>query len=155
MTHFDDNLAGAHSYEQALLVMRQLGLPMSVIEQQFRRMVFNIIARNQDDHVKNIAFLMDKKGQWSLSPAFDVTYSYQPGGAWTNAHQMTLNQKRDNFSPDDFRDCAAAVSMKKGRAEAIYREVVEVVRRWTEYAEETMIDPQWRDEIFHNLHLAK
>ncbi|MCK5688481.1 type II toxin-antitoxin system HipA family toxin, partial [Myxococcota bacterium] len=78
MAHFDFNLAGAYGYEQALLVIRQLGLPMSTIEEMFRRMVFNIIARNQDDHVKNIAFLMDKSGQWSLAPAFDMTYSYNP-----------------------------------------------------------------------------
>lgn len=70
----------AHAYEQALLVIRQLGLPMTTIEEQFRRMVFNVMARNQDDHVKNIAFLMNKAGSWSLAPAFDVTYSFQPGG---------------------------------------------------------------------------
>jgi serine/threonine-protein kinase HipA len=68
---------------------------MAAIEEQFRRMAFNIVARNQDDHVKNIAFLMNKEGQWSLAPAFDLTYSYNPSGAWTARHQMTLNGKRD------------------------------------------------------------
>ncbi len=80
LAHFDFNQAGAYSYEQALLVIRQLGLPMEAVEEQFRRMVFNIVARNQDDHVKNIAFLMNKRGEWSLAPAFDVTYSYNPSG---------------------------------------------------------------------------
>ncbi len=80
LAHFDFNLAGAYGYEQALQIIRRLGLPMSDVEEQFRRMVFNIVARNQDDHVKNIAFLMDKSGSWSLSPAFDVTYSYNPAG---------------------------------------------------------------------------
>ena len=83
LAHYDFNMAGAYAYEQALLVIRQLGLPMRVIEEQFRRMVFNIVARNHDDHVKNIAFLMDKSGNWSLSPAFDMTYSFNPAGAWT------------------------------------------------------------------------
>ena len=69
-------------------------------------MAFNVIARNQDDHVKNIAFLMDRGGRWRLSPAFDVTYSYNPAGAWTATHQMTLNGKRDGFTLDDFRACA-------------------------------------------------
>ena len=87
LAHLDFNQAGAHSYEQALMTIRQLGLPMAAVEQQFRRMVFNIVARNQDDHVKNIAFLMDQQGQWSLAPAFDVTYSYNPAGAWTARRQ--------------------------------------------------------------------
>ena len=78
LAHFDFNQAGAYSYEQALLTIRQLELPMEAVEQQFRRMAFNVVARNQDDHVKNIAFLMDSAGRWSLSPAFDVTYSYKP-----------------------------------------------------------------------------
>ena len=76
------------SVEEALLTIRQLELPIGAIEEEFRRMVFNIVARNQDDHVKNIAFLMDKQGQWSLAPAFDMTYSYNPSGAWTATHQM-------------------------------------------------------------------
>jgi serine/threonine-protein kinase HipA len=153
IAHFDYNLAGAYSYEQALLAIRRLGLPMEAIEQQFRRMVFNIVVRNQDDHVKNIAFLMDKSGQWSLSPAFDVTYSYQPGGDWTSSHQMTLNQKRDNFTLEDFKACAEAVSMKRGRAETIYKKVLEVVSRWPEYAEEVRVAPEWRDVISRNLRL--
>ena len=80
LAHYDFNAAGAYSYEQAFLVLRQLNLPMAAMEEQFRRMVFNVVARNQDDHPKNIAFLMDRGGAWSLSPAFDVTYSYNPAG---------------------------------------------------------------------------
>ena len=104
--HFDYNAPGAHSYEQALLIIRQLGLSMDDIEEQFRRMAFNVVARNQDDHVKNIAFLMDQNGDWSLAPAFDVTYSYNPTGSWTSHHQMSLNAKRDNFTVEDFRAVA-------------------------------------------------
>ena len=147
LAHYDYSLAGAYSYEQALLVVRQLGLPMSALEEQFRRMVFNIVARNQDDHVKNIAFLMDRSGQWSLSPAFDLTYSYQPTGRWTSVHQMSLNGKRDGFVLDDFRACAKAAAMKRGRAEAIVGEVTEVVSRWRDYADEVGVSSKQRDGI--------
>jgi serine/threonine-protein kinase HipA len=134
LAHFDFNLAGAYSYEQALLAMRQLQLPMSGIEEQFRRMVFNIVIRNQDDHVKNIAFLMDKAGNWSLSPAFDLTYSFNPGGLWTATHQMSMNGKRKDFVLDDFKACARAALMKKGRAESILAGVLEVTSKWPDYA---------------------
>ena len=135
LAHYDFNMAGAHSYEQALLVMRQLGLPMRDIEQQFRRMVFNIVARNQDDHVKNIAFLMDKQGNWSLSPAFDMTYSFNPNGAWTASHQMTMNGKREHFTLDDFRACAKTAALKRGSAEKIIAAVQDTVANWRDYAE--------------------
>ena len=153
MAHLDYNLAGAHSYEQALQVIRQLDLPMSALEEQFRRMVFNIVARNQDDHVKNIAFLMDKTGRWSLSPAFDLTYSYQPTGRWTSVHQMTLNGKRDGFALDDFKACAKTASMKRGRAETIIDEVSEVVSRWRDFADEAGVMPEQRDGIQNTLRL--
>jgi serine/threonine-protein kinase HipA len=147
LAHFDFNLAGAYSYEQALQVMRALDLPMASIEQQFRRMAFNIVARNQDDHVKNIAFLMDKQGRWSLSPAFDVTYSYNPDGLWTATHQMSMNGKRDDFTLEDFRTCAKFASMKRGRAEAILDDVIAAVKRWPEFAEQAKVLPQWREVI--------
>ncbi|MEJ2200564.1 MAG: HipA domain-containing protein [Desulfuromonadaceae bacterium] len=153
LAHFDFNLAGAYAYEQALLVIRQLGLTMDTVEEQFRRMAFNIIARNQDDHVKNIAFLMDKAGNWSLAPAFDITYSFQPSGKWTSIHQMTLNGKRDGFTREDFRTCAEAASMRRGRAETILAEVKAVVSRWPEYAEEAGVAANWREQIGRNLRL--
>ena len=140
--HFDFNQAGANSYEQAFLVSRRLGLAMEAIEQQFRRMAFNIVARNQDDHVKNIAYLMDRRGSWSLAPAFDVTYSYNPNGVWTSRHQMSMNGKRDGFAIDDFRRCAEVVSMKRGRADRIVQEVRETVARWPAFAAEARVDEQ-------------
>ena len=154
LAHFDYNVAGAYAYEQALLVIRQLGLPMRDLEQQFRRMVFNIVARNQDDHVKNIAFLMDKSGTWSLSPAFDVIYSYNPTGDWTANHQMTLNGKRDHFTMDDFKACAKGASMKRGLAETIVEEVQATVSRWPAYAEEAGISAPVRDQIQRTLRLS-
>ncbi|MDD4737396.1 MAG: HipA domain-containing protein [Kiritimatiellae bacterium] len=153
LAHYDFNQAGATGYEQALQVIRRMNLPMSAVEEQFRRMVFNIIGRNQDDHVKNIAFLMDKSGAWSLSPAYDMTYSFQPSGEWTSAHQMTLNGKRDQFVLDDFKACANVASMKRGRAETIMGEVREVVRRWLDYAEEARVFPEHRDRIQKTLRL--
>jgi len=155
LAHFDYNQAGAYAYEQALLVIRQLGLSMEVIEEQFRRMVFNIIARNQDDHVKNIAFLMDKDGNWSLAPAFDVTYSYQPTGRWTSNHQMTLNGKRDNFTLEDFRACARSANMQRGRAEKIIDEVRQVVATWPDYAVAVGVPIDWREKISRTLRLEQ
>jgi len=153
LAHYDFNMAGAYSYEQALLVIRQLGLPMSTIEEQFRRMVINVVARNQDDHVKNIAFLMDKSGRWQLSPAFDVTYSYNPSGRWTASHQMTINGKRDDFTLDDFKACARAASMKRGRAETIVGEVQQTVSKWKDYADAAGVEPRQRDQIARTLML--
>jgi len=145
--HFDFKKAGAHSYEQALRTIRKLNMPMSTIEEQFRRMTFNIIGRNQDDHVKNIAFLMDKSGNWSLSPAFDMTYSYNPQGDWTSRHQMSLNSKRDDFTIDDFKACAKNVSMKRGRAEEIVDEVQTAVLQWKQFASKSGVPPDVADGI--------
>ena len=142
IAHYDFNDAGAHSYEQALMTVRRLGLGMDAVEQQFRRMAFNVIARNQDDHVKNIAFLMDRDGRWSLSPAFDLTYAYRPDGRWTRTHQMSLNEKREGFTIDDFRACAGVASMKRGRAEAILADVGEAVARWREFSAEAGVQEQ-------------
>ncbi len=147
MAHYDFNQAGAYSYEQALLVIRQLQLPMADIEEQFRRMAFNIIARNQDDHVKNIAFLMNQQGDWSLAPAFDITYSYNPSGAWTAMHQMSMNGKRDGFTLADFIACAKSAQMKRGRAATIVEEVQTAVRKWLDFATVAQIDHTWAAEI--------
>ncbi|MCB1846468.1 MAG: HipA domain-containing protein, partial [Halieaceae bacterium] len=152
LAHYDFNMAGAHSYEQALLVMRQLGLPMRDLEQQFRRMVFNIVARNQDDHVKNIAFLMDRQGNWSLSPAFDMTYSFNPGGTWTASHQMTMNGKREHFILDDFRACAKTAALKRGSAEKIIAEVQGTVANWRDYAELAGVPGANAERIQQTLH---
>jgi serine/threonine-protein kinase HipA len=143
LAHYDFNQAGAYAYEQALFAIRRLGLPMAAVEEQFRRMVFNVVARNQDDHVKNIAFLMNQEGEWSLAPAFDVTYSYNPAGTWTGTHQMTLNGKRDGFSLADFEACAKSAMMKRGRAKVILAEVQAAVERWPEFAAQAKL----KDEV--------
>lgn len=134
LSHLDYNQAGVYGYEQAFLAIRHLGLPAADAEQQFRRMVFNIVARNQDDHVKNIAFLMDRAGKWRLAPAFDLTYSYNPDGMWTSTHQMTVNGKRDGFVRGDLRAAGRSAGLKQGRADAILDEVSAGVKRWPEFA---------------------
>jgi len=149
MAHFDFNIAGAHSYEQAFQVMRELRLPYPDAEQQFRRTVFNIIARNQDDHTKNIAFLMDQEGEWRLSPAFDVTYAYNPTGDWTNRHQMTLAGKRDGFTREDLLTVGREMSIKK--AADIIGEVGAAVACWAEFAAEAGV-PEERASAIGGAH---
>jgi serine/threonine-protein kinase HipA len=87
---------------------------------------------------------MDKAGSWSLSPAFDMTFAYEPDGDWTAQHQMTLNGKRDGFSVLDFERCAESVSLKRGRAKAILDEVQSAVAEWPAHAKASGID---EDEI--------
>lgn len=151
LAHYDFNQAGAYAYEQAFAAIRRLGLPLPVVEQQFRRMVFNIVGRNQDDHVKNIAFLMNKRGEWSLAPAYDVTFSFNPAGRWTSSHQMTTNGKRDGFTREDLRAAAAAAGLKRSRADAIHDEVVSVFRRFGEYAERAGVMGALHDAVIANL----
>lgn len=136
LEHFDYKQAGAYSYEQAILTIKKLGLSVSTIEQQLRRAAFNVIARNQDDHVKNISFLMNPAGKWILSPAYDLTYSYNPSGTWTQQHQMSLNGKRGDFTIGDFEECAASSSLKRGRIKDIVKQVQESVEQWDVYAEQ-------------------
>ena len=155
LAHFDYNEPGSYSYEQAFLVMRQLQLPMQALEEQYRRMVFNLIARNQDDHVKNIAFLMDRDGQWSLSPAFDITWSFNPAGDWTATHQMSVNGKRDQFTRADLLAVGRSAQLKRGRAEAITEEVIAAVRDWPLYAAEANVREESCSQIqaSHRLNL--
>lgn len=115
MEGMDFNMPGAYSYEQMFNTMRKLGLKHSEAEQAFRRMVFNVIGRNQDDHTKNVEFLMDEQGGWRLAPAFDMTYSYRPSSEWTAHHQMTINGKNDNFTMDDIMKVADDIKIKNGK----------------------------------------
>jgi serine/threonine-protein kinase HipA len=150
LAHLDFNLAGAHSYEQALLVARRLGLPPESIEELFRRMCFNVVARNHDDHVKNLAFLMDRRGRWSLAPAFDLNYAFNPQGAWTSRHQMTLNGKRDDFTLADFRAVARTALLPRGRERALLAQVAAAVARWPEFAAAADVPPARATLIAHH-----
>ena len=134
MRHFDFNLAKAYSYEQAVETIRMLGLGRDAIRQQVRRAFFNIIIRNQDDHTKNIAFLMGPDGQWSLSPAFDVVYAYNPDGAWTSQHQMSLGGKTDGFELDDLLTFGKFADLKTAEAKSILADISAAIERLGEFA---------------------
>jgi serine/threonine-protein kinase HipA len=88
-----------------------------------------------------------------LAPAFDVTYNYNPNGAWTSRHQMSVNGKRDAFAIEDFRDCAHVAGLKRGRGEKILKEVTTAVAGWKESAAKAAVSVKWRDEIQSNLRL--
>jgi len=134
LAHFDYNIPGAYSYEQLFQTMRTLRLPYTDAEQVYKRMVFNVVARNQDDHTKNFSFLMDKSGKWSLAPAYDVAYCYNPLGEFTSQHQMSINGKRDNFIKEDLLKIAQSMNIKK--APEIIEEVISSVTQWNKVAEE-------------------
>lgn len=130
IAHFDFNLPGAYSYEQAAEVMRRIGVTRTEIKQFYRRMVFNVLARNQDDHVKNISFLMDRAGKWRLAPAYDVTYAFNPNGFWTGSHQMTVHGKRDHIIREDLLGSAQNMGVKRAEADRIIQEVREGIAGW-------------------------
>jgi serine/threonine-protein kinase HipA len=147
LAHFDFNQAGAYSYEQAFQTARRLGLPQADLTEMFRRAVFNILSRNQDDHTKNIAFLMDRRGNWRLAPAFDLIYAYNPSGAWTSRHQMTLNGKRDDFLTADLLEAAAHADLRPPKAKAVLQEVRSAISNWERHAEQAGVFPEWVGQI--------
>ena len=134
IAHYDYKMLHAYSYEQAFQVMRRLRLPYGQAEQMFKRMVFNVIARNQDDHTKNISFLMDRTGTWMLSPAYDMSWAYNPKGEWTSHHQMSINNKWDNITRADLLAVAEAMHIKK--ADSIINEICDAVSMWPIVAKE-------------------
>ena len=137
LAHFDYKLLRAYSYEQAFQVMRQLHLPYSQALEMFRRMVFNVVSRNQDDHTKNISFLMTPDGKWQLSPAYDVTWAYNPTGEWTSQHQMSINGKWTDITRSDLM--AVAGSMHINRPDEIIEQVQDAVAAWPEAARKAEI----------------
>ena len=145
MMHLDNQLPGAHSYEQAMAAIERLGIGKAALAEQFRRMAFNVIGRNQDDHTKNVAFLMGKDGRWKLAPAFDVVYSWNPIGDWTSRHQMSINGKRDDFSSSDLLAVAARFGIR--HAEEIMQQVRDAVSRWPEFASKANVDEATSNRI--------
>lgn len=147
IAHFDFNLAGAYGYEQAAAVMRRLRLSYKEISQFYRRMVFNVMARNQDDHVKNISFLMDRKGHWRLSPAYDITYAYNPDGMWTGTHQMTVNGKRAGIERSDLLEAGRNMGVRPAEAEAVIEEVGNSLQKWEGFAERAKLKESFAEGI--------
>lgn len=138
LQHYDFNEVNSFSYEQLFETMRLLGLPYTDARQLFTRMVFNVMARNCDDHTKNFAFLMDKNGKWSLSPAFDVCHAYRPNSPWVSQHALSIEGKRTDFDVKDFINLATKMNIKKPL------EMIEQVRNavgdWQKYAKEVEVD---------------
>lgn len=154
MAHVDFNQPALYSYEQAVQTMKQLGLSHTDLEQQILRAMFNVVGRNQDDHVKNIAFLMNRRGEWRLSPAFDVIYSYDPKGNWTSKHQMSINGKRDRFTKEDLYSLAKIGGIKVHRASEMLDRVITSIRTWPEKATEVGIDENIIRQIEVNQRLS-
>ncbi|ATW03252.1 MAG: type II toxin-antitoxin system HipA family toxin [Parasphingorhabdus sp.] len=156
MRHFDFNLARAYSYEQAIETIRILGLGRDALKEQVRRALLNIFIRNQDDHTKNIAFLMDRDGSWSLSPAFDVTYAYNPSGVWTSEHQMSLAGKTDNFNLEDLITFGKFADLKAAETKAIIAEIKSAIGKWDQFAQISEIPRKMAEKVssgFRNLEI--
>ncbi|SFB69386.1 type II toxin-antitoxin system HipA family toxin [Butyrivibrio sp. YAB3001] len=135
LAHIDYSVPALCSYEQAAMYMQQMRLKSDEIEQFFRRMVFNVMAVNQDDHVKNISFLMDRNGKWKLSPAYDITFSYNLSNVWLKAHQMRVNGKVSAITMNDLHDAGKAMGISTSKRKKIIQEVHEAVSNWTNIAE--------------------
>ncbi len=142
IAHYDYRQPASYSYEQAIQVIRRMGLPRKDMDQQVLRAIFNVVSRNCDDHVKNIAFLMNRRGEWRLSPAFDISYAWNPSGEWTSRHQMSVNGKRDGFEREDLLALAKAADIKKARAKQMIQRVIEVVSRWHDFAGEAGVNDE-------------
>lgn len=145
LAHYDYNIAGSHGYEQVFAIIHKLQLGYPALDEMFRRMTFNVVARNQDDHTRNIAFLMDTNGKWALAPAFDLTWAYNRNSRWTNLHQMSINGKRDDINRADIMTVAKHYGIRK--AEQIIDKVVSAVRRWPEYAAHAGVEKNRSDYI--------
>ena len=139
MAHISYKEPGLCSYEMAAQYMRELNLSMKEIEQFFSRMVFNCIAVNQDDHVKNISFLMNRRGEWSLSPAYDITFSYNPTNKWLRAHQMTINKKNNNIQLRDMLEVGDKMGIRKNKCMEIITNINKIVANFEQYAAEVNI----------------
>ena len=149
MQHYDFNEVGSYSYEQLFQTMRLLRLPYPDAEQMFRRMVFNIIARNCDDHTKNIAFLLKEGGNWELAPAYDICHAYRPDSIWVSQHALSINGKRKGIVKDDLLNFAKAMNIKKSTH--IISEINTKVQNWNNYADEVQVDTKKRDAIRETL----
>ena len=152
IAHYDYRNPRSYSYEQAFNVMRALRLPYSQAQEMYRRMVFNVVIRNQDDHTKNISFLMDRQGKWTLSPAYDMGFAYNPKGGWTAQHQMSINGKFDNITRQDLLEFAKRNNIKE--ATEIIDRIAEVSSRWPLLARECEVPQPMIDAIMPNLNLS-
>lgn len=149
MEHFDFNDVGSFSYEQLFQTMRKLRLPYPEAEELFRRMVFNVLSRNCDDHTKNFAFRLKQGGKWELSPAYDVCHAYRPESRWVSQHALSVNGKRYSITKGDFLVVAKSMNIKRGPK--IIEEVDSVVRQWSSFASEVGVSKKLKLAIAKTL----
>ncbi len=149
LKHFDFNLVNSFSYEQLFQTMRQLKLNYQDAEQMFRRMVFNVIARNCDDHTKNFSFRLKKEGKWELAPAYDICHAYRPGSEWVSQHSLSINNKRKDFTKEDLMIIGKSINHKK--ASYTIEEIIDTVKQWKKYANAVQVNPKLRDAISKTL----
>ncbi|NDA62752.1 MAG: type II toxin-antitoxin system HipA family toxin [Chitinophagia bacterium] len=149
LKHFDYNLVSSFSYEQLFQCMRELKLTYADAEQMFRRMVFNVIARNCDDHTKNFSFLMKQGGKWEFAPAYDVCHAFRPGSEWVSQHALSVNGKRKDITKADLLVIGESIRCKK--ASEIVDEINNTVNQWKIFADEVKVQPTLRDEIAKTL----
>jgi len=147
LVHVDYNEPGLFSYEQTLGVIRRLKCPAADQREFLHRAVFNVLARNQDDHVKQVSFLMDKQGRWRLSPAYDLAYAFNPDGRWTARHQMSIAGKLDDFTPEDLSRLGEAAEQGPTQARRVIEQVSEAVSRWPAFAESAGVDTDATSKI--------
>jgi len=145
MQHYDFNEVEYYSYEQLFETMRLLGLPYPQAEQLYRRMIFNVMSRNCDDHTKNFAFIMDKTGKWKLSPAYDICHAYRPDSEWVSQHALSINNKRKNITKSDLLEVASQMNIKK--SESIIQQIAEIIRNWGNYADSVDVDQKLKTAI--------
>lgn len=149
LKHFDFNLVNSFSYEQLFQCMRELKLTYADAEQMFRRMVFNVIARNCDDHTKNFSFLLKQGGKWELAPAYDIIHAYRPDSKWVNQHALSINGKRNAISRADLLVIGNSIRLKK--ASDIIDEINHTVNQWKKFADQVNVTPKLRNEIAKTL----
>jgi serine/threonine-protein kinase HipA len=145
MEHLDFRQRGTHAYAQLFLVVTRLKLGDSALGQVFRRMCFNVMARNCDDHTKNFSFLLKRGQDWQLSPAYDVTHAYRPGGEWTYQHQMSVNGKFDDITRDDLLEEGDRFQVR--RPKDLFAQVRAALENWPAYAKEAGLRHSTRDRV--------
>lgn len=144
----DYHKVGNYSYEHYFMAARKLGLGQDAMEEVFRRMVFNVLVHNCDDHTKNFSFMMDQKGNWSLSPAFDLCYSYDNSNEWVNGHNMRVNGKRTKITFEDLMEVGKKFNIKKRKI--IFKNIKKVVDKFPEYAHKIKVKQPLIDEVEKN-----
>jgi serine/threonine-protein kinase HipA len=149
LAHLDQRQAGLHSYDQYLATVKQLGLDLSSLEQAYRRMVFNVVAVNRDDHTKNFAFMRTRDGEWGLAPAFDLTHAYRPNSEWTSRHNLRVNAKTEMITLEDLYIVGNRQEVPGYKA--IVREVIDAVDAWPVFAATAEVDQSALDAVTADL----